>query len=102
VDVALTLAETARRGLPDSLNCADTLGWAYFKKGSYSLAVSLLEEVAKKDPKQPAYHYHLGMAYLKSGDKAGASAQLQQSLQLDPKSSHADDIRAALIEIAHN
>jgi hypothetical protein len=30
--VALSLAETARRGLPDSPSTADTLAWAYIQK----------------------------------------------------------------------
>src|SRR5579863_7826503 len=33
VDVALSMAQTARRGMPESPNAADTLGWAYYQKG---------------------------------------------------------------------
>jgi cellulose synthase operon protein C len=33
VDVALAMAQTARRGMPDSSSVADTLGWAYYQKG---------------------------------------------------------------------
>lgn len=40
LDVAMSLAETARRGLPDSPNPADTLGWIYYQKGVYGSAIS--------------------------------------------------------------
>ncbi len=39
LDVALSLAQTARRGMPDSPNVADTLGWIYYQKGAYRSAV---------------------------------------------------------------
>src|SRR6266480_359381 len=39
VNVALTLAQTARRGLPNLPNSADTLGWAYYHNGAYSVVV---------------------------------------------------------------
>ena len=35
VDVALSLAQTARRGKPDSTQTADTLAWVYYAKGNY-------------------------------------------------------------------
>jgi tetratricopeptide (TPR) repeat protein len=48
LNVALTLAETARRGLPTLPNSADTLGWAYYHGGSFSVAAPLLEEAVKR------------------------------------------------------
>src|SRR3989475_5100669 len=47
VDVALSMAQTARRGMPDSSNAADTLGWAYFQKGAYNIAIDLFQEALK-------------------------------------------------------
>ena len=38
VDQALQLAQTARRNMPESSNVADTLGWAFYKKGVYESA----------------------------------------------------------------
>jgi len=48
VDVALSLAQIARRRLPELPNVADTLGWAYYHKATYGLAIDLLEEAVKK------------------------------------------------------
>jgi hypothetical protein len=42
VDVALTLAQSARQSTPNSPNTADTLAWAYYYKGTYAFARDLL------------------------------------------------------------
>src|SRR5581483_1226741 len=47
VDVALSLAQTARRGMPNSPNAADTLGWVYYQKGAYRSAIDLFQESLK-------------------------------------------------------
>ena len=52
IDVALSLAEAAHRGMPNSPNTADTLAWAYYNKGTYGSARDLLESVEKNDPRQ--------------------------------------------------
>ena len=95
-DVALSLAQTAKRGMPDSPNAADTLAWAYYQKGVYATAGDLLREAIKKTPQNPTYHYHLGMVYQKMNRGPEAKSELQRALQLDPKSANADEIRKAL------
>ena len=67
LDVALSLAQTARRGLPDSPNVADTLGWVLYQKGAYKSAIDSLREALRlieqgKSPDNPTLHFHLGMA----------------------------------------
>ena len=54
-DVALTYAQVAQRGLPDTGFTADTLGWAYCHKGSYGLAVDMFGEAPKNNPENPDY-----------------------------------------------
>jgi len=98
-DVALSYAQLARRGLPNFPPVADTLGWAYYLKGSFRLAIDLLEEAAKKAPDNTTYQYHLGMAYLKANDKARAREHLRRVLQLDPNFG-AGNVRKTLEEIA--
>ena len=63
VDVALSLAQTARRVMPNSPNSADTLAWAYYYKGTYGLARDLLEDAIKTDANSASMQYHLGMVY---------------------------------------
>jgi len=104
-DVALSLAQTGRRGMPDEPSAADTLGWAYYHKGTYQSAVDLLEEAAKEDAaKQSAkrdanIYYHLGLSYEKLGDKARAKAEFERALQITPNP-HANEIKLALAELA--
>ena len=85
VDQAITMAQLAMRKMPDSPNVADTLGYAYFKKGVYSSAVDTLEQASKKDPNSASIHYHLGLAYSKMNNSAKAREQFQRAAQLDPQ-----------------
>jgi Flp pilus assembly protein TadD len=96
VDVALTLAQTARRSMPNSPNSADTLAWAYYYKGTYGFARDLLEDAIKTNPNSQAMQYHLGMVYSKLGDKNNAASHLKKSVALAPDSPAAKDARAAL------
>jgi Tfp pilus assembly protein PilF len=96
VDVALSLAQTARRKTPDSPNSADTLAWAYYSKGSYGFARDLLEEAIKAAPNNATTQYHLGMVYAKQGDKSNATTHLKKAISLAPDSQSAKDAQAAL------
>ena len=78
---------------------ADTLAWAYYQKGAYSLAIGLLQETVKKLPQEPIYHFHLGLAYQKSGDLVRARVHLKRALELNPNFEKAGEIRKALGEI---
>jgi tetratricopeptide (TPR) repeat protein len=100
VNVALSLAQTARRGLGDSANSADTLGWAYFHTGAYSVAVPLLEDAVKRVPANPTYHYHLGMVYQKLNDPTHARSAFESAIKVKPDSPAAQAARKALSELA--
>jgi tetratricopeptide (TPR) repeat protein len=99
VTVALTLAQTARRGFPNVPNSADTLGWAYYQNSAYSLAVSLLEEAVKAAPSNPAYRYHLGMAYQKLNDTKRARIEFEKSIRIAPDTPSAEKASRALSEL---
>jgi len=95
----VSLAQTARKGMPDSPNAADTLGCAFYKMGIFDSAVTLLQEATKKAPKNPTYFYHLGLASQKTNKLELAKASFRRVLQLDPKSPHAEEIRQALVKL---
>lgn len=95
-DVALSLAETARRSLPNSPSTADTLAWAYYYKGTYGFARDLLEDATKAQPGDATMQYHLGMVYSKLKDKSDAVTHLKKAISLDPDSPTAKDAQAAL------
>ncbi len=64
LDEALKLAKTAKEGLPNRPEVADTLAWAFYRLGQFSQAVTPLLDATAKDPSNPTYHYHLGMVYV--------------------------------------
>lgn len=101
VDVALAMAQTARRGMPDSANAADTLGWAYFQKGVYRSAIEMFQESLRLDEKNGAaddavVHYHLALAYQKANQPSQARQQLERVLKINPNNA---DARKALNEL---
>jgi Flp pilus assembly protein TadD len=96
IDVALSLAEAAHRGMPNSPNTADTLAWAYYNKGTYGSARDLLESVEKNDPNNASIQYHLGMIYNKLGDKPDAITHLKKASSLAPNTQTQKDADQAL------
>ena len=96
LDLALQLAQTAVRQLPDNPDVTDTLGWVYYKKDLASLAVPPLESAVKKNPENATYQYHLGLAYAKIGDKQNAKKSLEQALKLKGDFVGADEARRVL------
>jgi tetratricopeptide (TPR) repeat protein len=104
IDKALQLAQNARRGLPESPDVADTLGWALYQKGVYASAISMFQEAIKlgaksKIAENPTYHYHLGLAYAKADKPALARQHLEHVLKLDPNYSGAADIKKELAQL---
>ena len=100
VDVALTLAQTARAGMPNSPVSADTLAWAYYYKGTYEFARDLLEDAIKTDPNNATMQYHLGMVYSKLRDKDNATIHLKKALLLGHGSPTAKEAAAALQQLS--
>ena len=98
---ALTFAQRARRGDPNSDVTADTLGWAYCQTGDYRTGTKFLEEAVQKAPENPLYHYHLGAAYEATRNYPQATSNYKKVLQLDPNFSHSDQILQAFTRMNH-
>jgi len=99
VDLALAMAQTARRAMPDSPSAADTLGWAFYQKGAYANAIDLFKEAVQKKPNDAVFHYHLGMAYEKADQPAAAREHLRQVLKISPNFTDASEVKKALSEL---
>jgi len=99
VDVALTMAQTARRSMPNSPQTADTLAWVYFAKGNYGAARDLLESALKETPENASMHLHLAMTYMKLNRNADAIPHLKKAASIDPNSKAAHDANAALAKL---
>jgi tetratricopeptide (TPR) repeat protein len=95
-DVALTLAQTARRSMPNSPSTADTLAWAYYTKGAFGFARDLLEEATKEQANDPTMEYHLGMVYSRLANRSAAITHLKKAISIAPTSPTAKDAQEAL------
>jgi len=82
-DEALKFAQQAAEMAPDEPSIQDTLGWIYYHKGMYSMAVPHLRASVDKQP-NPRRQFHLGMSYLKTGDQASGQKLVREALQKDP------------------
>jgi tetratricopeptide (TPR) repeat protein len=104
LDVALSLAQTAGRGLPNSPGVVDTLGWIYYRKGVYPLAVNYLEQALKLQeknnmPDNPDIDYHLGWAYEKAQQPALARQHFEHLLDGHPNYPAAAEIKKELTHL---
>jgi tetratricopeptide (TPR) repeat protein len=101
LDVALALAQKARTGLPTSPGVADTLGWIYYRKGVYPLALTYLQEAVNQEeknkmPENPDFDYHLGWAYEKAGQPALARQHFEHLLKIRPNYPAAAEVKNEL------
>jgi len=81
-DEGIKYAQKAKELAPDNAAVDDTLGWTYFRKGMYSMAVTYLEGANAKDG-TARRKYHLAMAYLKAGDQKRGRQTLDVALKMD-------------------
>jgi tetratricopeptide (TPR) repeat protein len=96
LDRAYDLAQRTRILLPLDPNVADTLGWINYLRGSYSVALGLLQESAAKLPNDPDIQFHVGMANYMSGNEAAARTALQRALQLNPNFPESGECKTCL------
>jgi tetratricopeptide (TPR) repeat protein len=96
LDVALHLAQTAQKHLPDVPEVNDTLGFIYYKKNLAPLAIATLKVSAEKEPGNALYQYHLGLAYAGAGDAARAKQALSRALALRADFDGAEDAKERL------
>jgi Tfp pilus assembly protein PilF len=96
LDAALRLAQLAKAKMPDRHEVHDTLGWIYYKKGIFTLAIASLKQSVTAQPDNPVYLYHLGLAYAENGDDSEARRVLEQALRLETDFDGADEARRVL------
>lgn len=104
LDTALALAQTARRGMPESPDAADTLGWVYYQQKAYQPAIDLFQEALRlaeknKTPEDAGLHYHLGLAYQKTNRPALARQHLEKVLKINPNYGDAADVKKQLAQL---
>jgi tetratricopeptide (TPR) repeat protein len=102
LNVALGLAQEARRLQPSDPSIADTLGWILVKMNQGPSALPYLRECVANNPRKPVYHYHLGMAYLKAGKKSEAKGELRTALQSGAPFAGSVDAKETLESISNS
>jgi len=83
-DEAIKYAQQAKELRPDNPAIDDTLGWTYFQKGLYAMAVTHLENAVSREG-TARRRYHLAMAYYKAGDSKRGRETLNAALRMDPQ-----------------
>ena len=83
LNFALELAENAISIEPDNAAFLDTIGWIYFKLGTYRKAEEILEKSLSINDNNPVILEHLGDIYLKLNKSAEAVNIYEKVLQID-------------------
>ena len=83
LDDALRYAQKAKELAPESSYTQDTLGWIYYRKGMYQLAVRELEGALTKEAR-PSIQFHLGLTYKRVGNTEKGSHLLATALAARP------------------
>ncbi len=96
LDIAMKYAQKAKQKVPNSDDISDTLGWVYVKKRLNDNAIMVFRDLVKRQPNNPAYHYHLGVALFQKGQTKDAKQSLQTALRLGPAKADEAMIRELL------
>jgi tetratricopeptide (TPR) repeat protein len=96
-DEALKFAQLAKQLAPENATIDDTLGWTYYQKGMYKLAVAHFESATAREDTAKR-KYHLAMAYLKAGDPQRGRQTLDAAIKMDPNVPEAQAARQAFAE----
>jgi Flp pilus assembly protein TadD len=81
---------------PDDGYIVDSLGWAHYRLGQYTEAVSQLERAVTLKPSDPTINDHLGDAYWRVGRKLEATFQWNHARDAKPEPEDLARINAKL------
>jgi tetratricopeptide (TPR) repeat protein len=99
LDLAQTMAQTARQKEPNSPEIADTLGWIYIRRNLSEEAVRLFRDLVVKKPEIAKFHYHYAMALYQKGDKPSTKRELLTALEDKPSKDDEAKIRDLLAKL---
>lgn len=101
LDEAIAMLKKAVTADPQNGAFLDSLGWAYYKQGQYTLAEEYARKAAERTPTDPTVLDHLGDIYEKNGKLGMAAAQWQRSTQEYATSLPADADPADAAKVQH-
>lgn len=97
-DAALEYAQKARELAPNDPDYADTVGWVFYQKGLYSMALRNFEAAVSNSSAHAVCSYHLAMAYAKLGERDRGREVLTTALKRDPNLPEATAARQLLAQ----
>jgi tetratricopeptide (TPR) repeat protein len=87
LDEALAYILRAHKLRPDNAAILDSLGWAYYRKGEYALALRYLRDAVAADV-DDEIAAHLGEVLWVTGQKDEAQSVWNEALETAPESRH--------------
>jgi tetratricopeptide (TPR) repeat protein len=99
LEVALTGAQELKARFPEDQYLSDTLGWLYYQKRLYSLALQQLKPAASGLSENADVQYHLGMTYFQIGQQDNARTALKRALKFGLTSATAARAEVTLGEL---
>jgi tetratricopeptide (TPR) repeat protein len=96
VEEGMALIRKAAAARPDQGYIIDSLGWAHFRLGQYSEAVTQLERASELSPADAEIVDHLGDAYWRAGREVEARYQWTAALRLSPDAAREQSLRGKL------
>ncbi len=96
LDEGMKMIKRAVDQRPDDGYIVDSLGWAYYRIGSYEDAVKSLERAIDLKPEDPTINDHLGDAYWRIGRTLEAKFQWAHARDLKPEPEELPKIEAKI------
>src|SRR6266852_5599164 len=96
LDEGMKMIKRAVDQRPDDGYIVDSLGWAYYRIGSYEDAVKNLERAIDLKPEDPTINDHLGDAYWRIGRTLEAKFQWAHARDLKPEPEELPKIEAKM------
>jgi Flp pilus assembly protein TadD/predicted transcriptional regulator len=96
LDDAMKMIKRAVDQRPDDGYIVDSLGWAYFRIGSFEESVKTLERAIDLKPEDPTINDHLGDAYWRVGRTLEAKFQWAHARDLKPEPEELPKIEAKI------
>jgi tetratricopeptide (TPR) repeat protein len=96
LDEGMKMIKRAVEQRPDDGYIVDSLGWAYYRIGSYEDAVKNMERAVDLKPEDPTINDHLGDAYWRVGRTLEARFQWAHARDLKPEAEDLPKIEAKI------
>jgi tetratricopeptide (TPR) repeat protein len=96
---ALNWATRAHDLQPFNATIDDTLGWIYYKHGSWHFAEVQAQAAVRIQPRNASFLYHLGAILDEEGHDKEAISALREALRIDPKLPEAVDAQKRIDDI---